>query len=88
MANLGSDVSQLFLHRERGEKQLAISAAGRAQKIISELLVHAELKDRTGEVKIVQSIIVDALSEKRLLEVSRDELEEYFMPFALRVLSH
>ena len=86
MANLGSDVSQLFSHLERGEQLLAVSAAGRAQKIVVELLMHPELQGRTGEVEMLQSIIQDTLSGKRLFEVSKNELEAYFMPFALRVL--
>ncbi len=88
MANLGSDMAQLFSHLERGEKQLALSASGRAQSIIAELLVHNELTERTGEVEILRAIIVDALSERRLLEVNKNELGDYFLPFSMRVLQH
>lgn len=86
MANLGSDVSQLFMHLEQGEKRLAVSAAGRAQKIIAELLIHTELVGRTEEIEMLREIIDDALSGKQLLDVSKDELEDYFLPFSMRVL--
>jgi len=86
MANLGSDVSQLFSYLEKREVSLAASAAGRARKIIAELLTHTDLKGRTGEIEILQTVINDALSPKRFLAVSKDELEDYFMPFALRAL--
>lgn len=87
MANLGSDVSQIFMHLEKGEGLLATSAAGRARNIIVELLAHPDLKGRTGEIEVLQTIINDALAPRRFLDVNRDELEEYFMPFALRVLN-
>lgn len=85
MANLGSDVSQLFSHIEKGETRLAASAVKRARKIIEELLAHDKLMGRTGEVEILRDIINDAFSGKRLLDVSRDELEEYFLPFCTRI---
>lgn len=86
MANLGSDISQLFSHFEKKESHLVESAATRARKIITELLAHEELKGRTREVEILRDIIDDALSGKRLLDVSKDEIESYFMPFSLRII--
>ncbi len=86
MANLGSDVVQLFSHLERGDTRLATSAGTRAQKIITELLAHEELEGRIGEIEILRDIVNDALSEKRFLEVSKNELEDYFLPFSLRVV--
>ncbi len=86
MANLGSDISQLFSHLERGETRLATSAAGRARKIVEKLLAHEELKGRTAEIEILRDIIDDALSGKPLFDVSRNELEDYFLPFSMRVL--
>lgn len=86
MANLGSDVSQLFSHLERGERQRAMFDMERVKKIITELLAHTELKGRTSEVEILRDLISDAFSEKRSFDVSKDELEDYFLPFSLRVL--
>ena len=50
MANLGSEVSQLFLHLEKGERERSMSVTVRAQKIIEELLAHPELRGKTKEV--------------------------------------
>lgn len=86
LANLGSDASQLFSYLERGEEKLARSAAARAQKIISRLLQDSRLKGGKREVEILREIIADALSERRSLQVTKEELEEYFLPFSLRVL--
>lgn len=86
MANLGSDVSQLFSHIEKGETRLAASSVKRTRKIIAELLAHTEMKNRTMEVEILRDIIDDAFFGKQLLDVSRGELEEYFLPFSKRVL--
>ena len=86
MANLGSDVSQLFSHLEKGETLLATSAGRRAHRIIVELLAHQELHGRTGEIEILSDIIDDALSTKQLLDVDKDELESYFLPFSSRIL--
>ncbi len=84
MANLGSDVSQLFLHREKGERKYAALAQERARKIIAELLRHAEVAGGTGEIKIMKDIIEDTTPNT---SIPRSQLEEYFMPFALRVLN-
>ncbi len=86
MANLGSDVSQLFSHLEKGETSLVTSAFGRTERVIAELLAHPELQGGTGEVETLRNVIADTLSEKRNLEVTKDELEEYFFPFSMRVL--
>ena len=86
MANLGSDISQVFMHLERKEELQAASVAGRVRRTIAELMVHSDLTGRTGEIEILRTVIDDALSEKRHLDVSRKELEDYFMPFSIRVL--
>ncbi len=88
MANLGSEVSQLFMHREQGEAKYANFARERAQKIIAELLEHPETQGRTGEIEILQKIVESTtriIEEQR--EIPRAQIEEYFLPFALRVLN-
>lgn len=84
MANLGSEMSQLFSHAEQGEWKLAQLAADRAEKIINELLSHQSLKGRTEEVEILRRIIHDVFLKKRQLEIVKADIEEYFFPFALR----
>ncbi|MDO8664961.1 MAG: hypothetical protein Q7K44_05485 [Candidatus Liptonbacteria bacterium] len=87
MANLGSDMSQLFSYVDKGELKLLESAALRARKIIDELLIHPDMEGRTGEIEILKDIIEDIFAEKRRFAVKKTEIEEYFMPFALRLMS-
>lgn len=85
-ANLGSEVSQIFSHVEKGEFKMAESSATRAVKIIDELLKHSEMRGRTGEIEILKEVIKDAFSQRRRFKVKKSEIDEYFMPFALRFL--
>lgn len=87
MANLGSEISLLFSCKEKGEKEMANGAAQRAEKIMSELLHHPELNGGKREVEILQEIITDSLSPTPQLQIKRKEMENYFLPFALRVLN-
>lgn len=87
MANLGSEMSQIFSYAEKSDLKLAESAASRALRIISELISHPEMKQRTGEIEILKDIIEDVLAKNHQFKVSKAEMEEYFMPFALRLMS-
>lgn len=87
MANLGSDMFQSFLHIEKNEMHLAKLAATRAQRIIDELLARTDLCNGVKEVQILENILDDAFSDTRQFDIEKREIEEYFMPFALRVLS-
>lgn len=87
MANLGSEMSQIFSYMEKGELKMAQSARSRANIIITELLAHSDMKGRTGEVEILSEIIEDVFASNRRYKVKKSEIEEYFMPFALRLMS-
>lgn len=87
MANLGSEMSQLFSYTEKGELKMAESASARANRIIAELLLHPDMRGRGGEIEVLREVIKDVLMEKRHFSVSKGEIEEYFMPFAPRLMS-
>ena len=87
MANLGSDMSQLFLNLEKNDEKFANMSAVRAEKIVNELLAMPEMKSRVVEIEVIKDVIKDALSEKPLLNINKNQIEEYFMPFALRLMS-
>lgn len=87
MANLGSEVSQIFSHAEKGDWKMAELSASRAVKIIDELLKHSEMRGRTGEIDILKEVIEDAFSQRRRFKVKKSEIDEYFMPFALRFMN-
>lgn len=84
MANLGSEMSQLFSYTESGKRDMAQYAAERAEKIITELLLHPDLRRRTGEVEMLQKIIRDTISHERHFAVKKFEIENYFLPLVLR----
>jgi len=86
MANLGSEVSQLFSYAERQKWDLARSANARAERIIGELLAREDLGGGKAEVEILRTVIEDLLSEHRRFSVAKSEIDDYFMPFSLRVL--
>lgn len=86
MANLGSEVSQVFLYIEKGNTKLAQSALSRAERIIDELLICPELKGRTKEIEIVRDIIESTSSGSQNFQVKRVDIENYFQPFALRFM--
>jgi hypothetical protein len=88
MANLGSDLSQLFSHLERGEQSLAEAAAVRARGIVRELFTHPKLHGGAFEVSRLGEIIDDALKSNRVFSIRARDVDEYFLPYALHTLSH
>lgn len=87
MANLGSEVSQIFSHIEKGDLSSAKSSHSRAERIVRTLLLHPGMKNRTGEVEILEEIMEDVFAPHRRFLITKAEIESYFLPFALRVLS-
>ena len=88
MANLGSEVSQVFSFAERDRWDMARSAKLRAERIIGELLASDDLHGGKAEVETVRDILDDLFSKKRQFWIQKSEIEKYFLPFALRALSY
>ncbi len=86
MANLGSEVAQIFQFKNNNHLDMAKSSAERAYKIIDSFIVHRDAGEGKKEVEILRMIIKDSLSEKPELHISEDDLNSYFTPFAKRVL--
>ena len=57
----------------------------RSKNIIEKIEEFPEMKGRTGELKILKSIIED-LSQKKF-ELDQDQLINYFTPFAMRLMT-
>lgn len=87
MANLGSEVSQIFSHIEKGDLSSAKSSRSRAERIVRAILLHPSMKNRTGEVEILEEIMEDVFVPHRRFSITKAEIDSYFLPFALRVLS-
>ena len=85
MGNLGSEVSRALLEYQEEDFTRMHDSILRAKKIIKEIKRFPEMEGRTGELEILESVIED-LGHKKL-EVDKDQLVNYFTPFALRLMS-
>ena len=85
MANLGSEISRALLEYQGKEFEKMHDSLGRAKNIIKKIKEFEEMKNRTGELEIIKSIIED-LNQKNL-HVDKDQLIDYFTPFAMRLMS-
>lgn len=85
MANLGSEVSRALSAYQKKDFKNMRDSIMRAKGIIIKIEEFPEMEGRTGELKILESII-DDLSVKKL-EVNKDHLVNYFIPFAMRLMN-
>lgn len=85
MANLGSEVSRALLEYQKSDFVNMHNSIYRAKNIIAKIKEFPEMKGRTSELEILESIIED-LDQKKL-EINKDQLMDYFSPFATRLMS-
>jgi flagellin-specific chaperone FliS len=85
MANLGSEISRALSEYQRKDFEKMHNSIIRAKNIIQKIEEFPEMKNRTGELEILNLIIED-LNQKKL-EVNKEHLINYFTPFAARLLS-
>lgn len=85
MANLGSEVSRALSEYEKNDFERMRSSIIRAKDIIAKIEEFPEMQGRTQEVEILKSIINDLNNKK--FELNKDQLLDYFSPFATRALS-
>jgi len=85
MANLGSEVSRALLEYQKKDFENMRNSIFRAKSIIKKIEEFPEMQGRTGELEILESIIDDLNLKK--LEVDKDQLMNYFTPFAMRLVS-
>ena len=86
MANLGSEVSRMFSASERGERLMAEKSEERALRILLQIKSFPEMKQRRAELDILESAISDCLKEDRDFKIHSADLENYFLPFAMRIM--
>lgn len=84
MANLGSEVYQILLEYQKKDFAKMRNSIIRAKNIIEKIEEFPEMKGRTGELEILKSIIED-LNEKNF-EMNKEQLINYFIPFATRLI--
>lgn len=85
MANLGSEVSRVLLEYEKEDFEKMRDSIARAKNIIEKIKEFPEMKGRTGEIEILKSIL-DDLNQKKF-ELNKDQLLNYFSPFAIRLMT-
>ena len=86
MANLGSEVSRALLDYQKKDFEKMHNSIIRALGIIEKIKEFPEMKGRTAELEILRSVIEDL--NQRKLEVNKDQLINYFTPFATRLMSN
>ena len=86
MANLGAEVSRLISSKKKGDIILARAAQERAQRIIEDVKMSSDMRERHGEIDMLADVLSDFGKEQRQYSVNAEELENYFRPFALRLL--
>ncbi len=85
MANLGSEISRAVLEYQNKEHEKMHDSIVRAKDMIQKIEQFPEMKGRTGELEILKSIIENL--DNNNLEVDKDQLMNYFTPFAMRLMS-
>ena len=84
MGNLGVEVERFYTADSPTRKDESLS---RIMRIVDSLKSKQELRGRTGEIDILCDIIADHLKPIPQLQVSKKDLQSYFMPFAMRALA-
>lgn len=85
MANLGSEVSKIFSAQEKNNISMFNMASEKAQSIIQELKSLPDTKNNE-EMNILSEVIKDIGSSSPKFIISRDHLESYFLPFAMKFM--
>jgi len=81
MANLGAEVSRLCA----AKGDAAESALTRCFDIIDKFLQIEVYPWREKEISILKEVIEDIAVNGNKFDVSEEDLEDYFLPFALRL---
>ena len=85
MANLGSEVSRILLEYQKEDFEKMNNSIFRAEEIIKKIEEYPEMQGRTGELEILKSIIEDL--KHRKFELDKNQLLNYFSPFATRLMT-
>lgn len=84
MGNLGVEVERFYTATDATRRE---ESHARIMRIVDSLRNNAELQGRTGEIDIICDILEDTKSASHKYHVTPEDLQAYFMPFALKALS-
>ncbi|OGI60154.1 hypothetical protein A2641_03680 [Candidatus Nomurabacteria bacterium RIFCSPHIGHO2_01_FULL_37_25] len=85
MANLGSEMSRAVLAYQKADFTSMNDSIIRAKNIIEKIKEFPEMKGRTNELEILESIVENMRQKK--FEMDKNQLLDYFSPFATRLMS-
>lgn len=86
MANLGSEVSRLLSFEEKGDVVEVEKSYQRSKRILEQIEDCPQMKSRHMEVAILGEVIEDLVTSKKKYSVYSEDLQNYFIPFATRLL--
>lgn len=84
MGSLGVEVESIYSAKNFSNAEKSYE---RMLRIVNALKAKKELKNRTYEIDMICKIVLDKLSGKPQLHVTAEDLQSYFMPFAMRALT-
>lgn len=83
MGNIGSEVFRLINSKERGDLNNAQSSFVRVLGLIDLTIGDKRWKGRLFEVLRLREVICNFYLDKKIYNISIDNLKKYFIPFAL-----
>ena len=86
LANIGSEVSRVIHWQEAGDKVEKEKALERALELLDLTLADMHLPARRLELARLREALSDLFLGTREYDIPPESLEDYFLPFALRVM--
>lgn len=87
MANLGAEVSRIISARNRNDLDILNCYLKNANKIINDIMILPEMKNRRAEIAMLSTVINDIPKSKPSLRVSSKNIISYFIPLAGRLIN-
>lgn len=87
MANLGSEVVGMYSALAKNDMDRCRKCHERAKKVIADWRGLETRESARAEVDKLEEVIDDLVSKAPKFNVSKADIESYFLPFALRLMS-
>lgn len=87
VANLGSEVSRLQSALAKGDAEMVEGAMKRARGIFDMISALPLRPAERSEIRLLQEVIEDVSAQSHHFSVDAKSLQDYFLPFAYRVLN-
>lgn len=85
IANIGSEVSRVIYWKKNGDKENEQKAAWRALELIDLTIADSRWQERLKELFRLREVFCGFFAETHHYEISPENLNNYFLPFALMV---